>query len=194
MCPIAFCKFRFDNAILCSHGLDDLTAADVNTDVSLMPNRKARNVRHGVDGSGLRGAVVHLVCTDIRHPMGTVVDGHRFRGQPAVALDEPYAVGGYIQAVYPYEEAVVLICNEEGKLDGLPLNRALRDEDGDIYDIVAGNFFLAGIGEDDFIDLPDELVEQFAEQFRQPEVFVNVGGRIIAYPVAEEPVQDGMSY
>ena len=98
------------------------------------------------------------------------------------------AVGGYI------EEAGVLSCNEEGKLDGLPLNRALRDEDGDIYDIVAGNFFLAGIGEDDFIDLPDELVEQFAEQFRQPEVFVNVGGRIIAYPVAEEPVQDGMSY
>ena len=86
------------------------------------------------------------------------------------------------------------IVNEEGKLDGLPLNRALRDEDGDIYDIVAGNFFLAGIGEDDFIDLPDELVEQFAEQFRQPEVFVNVGGRIMAYPVAEEPVQNGMSY
>lgn len=85
-------------------------------------------------------------------------------------------------------------CNEEGKLDGLPLNRALRDEDGDIYDVVAGNFFLAGIGEDDFIDLPDELVEQFTEQFWQTEVFVNVGGRIIAYPVAEEPVQDGMSY
>ena len=103
-------------------------------------------------------------------------------------------VGGLIQAVYPFDEPVALVCNEEGKLDGLPLNRALRDEDGDIYDIVAGNFFLAGIGEDDFIDLPDELVEQFAEQFRQPEVFVNVGGRIIAYPVAEEPVQDGMSY
>lgn len=104
------------------------------------------------------------------------------------------AVGGYIQAVYPYEETVVLVCNEEGKLDGLPLNRALRDKDGDIYDVVAGNFFLAGIGDDDFIDLPDELVEQFTEQFWQPEVFVNVGGRIIAYPVAEEPVQDGMSY
>ena len=49
-------------------------------------------------------------------------------------------VGGYIQAVYPYEEPVVLICNEDGKLDGLPLNRALRDSDGDIYDIVAGIF------------------------------------------------------
>ena len=52
-------------------------------------------------------------------------------------------VGGYIQAVYPYEEPVALICNEDGKLDGLPLNRALRDADGDIYDIVAGRFFTA---------------------------------------------------
>ena len=51
------------------------------------------------------------------------------------------AVGGYIQAVYPYEEPVALICNEDGKMDGLPLNRALRDSDGDIYDIVAGKFF-----------------------------------------------------
>ena len=25
------------------------------------------------------------------------------------------------------------VCNEEGKLEGLPLNRALRDADGDIY-------------------------------------------------------------
>ena len=54
-------------------------------------------------------------------------------------------VGGYIQAVYPYEEPVALICNEDGKLDGLPLNRALRDSDGDIYDIVAGNFFIVGL-------------------------------------------------
>ena len=34
-------------------------------------------------------------------------------------------VDGYIQAVYPFEEPVALICNEEGKLNGLPLNRAL---------------------------------------------------------------------
>ena len=50
------------------------------------------------------------------------------------------AVDGYIQAVYPYKEPVALICCESGKLDGLPLNRALRDADGDIYDIVAGRF------------------------------------------------------
>ena len=39
------------------------------------------------------------------------------------------AVGGYIQAVYPYEEPVALICNEDGKLNRLPLNRALRDSE-----------------------------------------------------------------
>jgi len=49
-------------------------------------------------------------------------------------------VSGYIQAVYPFEETVCLVCNEEGKLQGLPLNRALRDEDNRIYDIVAGTF------------------------------------------------------
>ena len=56
-------------------------------------------------------------------------------------------VGGYIQAVYPFEQPVALVCRESGKLDGLPLNRALRDSDGDIYDIVAGNFFIVGLGQ-----------------------------------------------
>ena len=49
------------------------------------------------------------------------------------------AVGGNIQAVYPYEDPVALICNEDGKFMGLPLNRALRDDTGEIYDIIAGN-------------------------------------------------------
>lgn len=92
--PAAAHQLRFDDTIPCPHSFDDLTAADVNTDVSLMPNRKAGNVRHCANGAGFPGVIVHLVCADIRHPMGTIVDGHRFRGQPAVALDEPYAVGG----------------------------------------------------------------------------------------------------
>ena len=55
------------------------------------------------------------------------------------------AVGGYIEAVYPFEDPdVVLVCNEEGKIMGMDLNRALRSEDGKIYDIVAGIFFAAG--------------------------------------------------
>ena len=86
-------------------------------------------------------------------------------------------VGGYIQAVYPFEQPVALVCRESGKLDGLPLNRALRDSDGDIYDIIAGNFFIVGLGQNDFTDLPHELAEQFAERFRQPEIFMHVDGK-----------------
>ena len=104
------------------------------------------------------------------------------------------AVGGYIQAVYPYEEPVALICNEDGKMNGLPLNRALRDSDGAVYDIIAGNFFIAGLGQNDFTDLPHDLAEQFAEQFRQPEVFMRVGGKIVTAPMPDEQTQGGMAY
>ena len=40
------------------------------------------------------------------------------------------AVGGDIQATYPFDDLVGLICNDEGKLIGLPLNRALYDDEG----------------------------------------------------------------
>lgn len=68
------------------------------------------------------------------------------------------AVGGDIQAVYPYEDPVALICNDEGKLMGLPLNRALFDDDGHVYDIVSGNFLIVGLGEEDFTDLSPDLM------------------------------------
>lgn len=90
------------------------------------------------------------------------------------------AVGGDIQAVYPYDDPVALICNEEGKYMGLPLNRALHDDEGNIYDIVAGNFFLCGLGEEDFTDLPADLMEKYRQQFEHPEQFVRIAGKILA--------------
>lgn len=98
------------------------------------------------------------------------------------------AVGGDIQAVYPYDDPVGLICNEEGKLMGLPLNRALHDDDGRMYDIVAGNFLIVGLGEEDFTDLPDDLMAKYGEQFKHPEKFARIAGEIIAVkqPVTEK--------
>ena len=58
-----------------------------------------------------------------------------------------HEVGGYIEAIYPYEDPVALVCNEEGKLEGLPLNRALRDEDGDIYSFLKLRNAAAAISE-----------------------------------------------
>ena len=58
-----------------------------------------------------------------------------------------HEVGGYIEAIYPYEGPVALVCNEEGKPEGLPLNRALRDEDGDIYSFLKLRNAAAAISE-----------------------------------------------
>ena len=87
-------------------------------------------------------------------------------------------VGGYIQAVYPFEEPVALICNEEGKLNGLPLNRALWDEDGTLYDIISGTFFLCAAPPDaeNFQSLSEEQLLYYEERFRCPEMFLKVNG------------------
>ena len=92
-------------------------------------------------------------------------------------------VGGTIEAVYePGGRDAALICNDEGKLLGLPLNRALRDGDGDIYDIVAGKFFICGLGDENFASLPKELQQKYEEKFRQPEAFLKMGSKIMAIP------------
>ena len=97
------------------------------------------------------------------------------------------AVGGPIQAVYPFEEPVALICHEEGKLLPLPLNRALRSPDtGEIYDIIAGDFFLCAAPPDSehFESLTDEQLERYARIFRTPELFLSgPGGSIMVLPL-----------
>ena len=42
--------------------------------------------------------------------------------------DMQKVVGGYIQEAPFFRDPVTLVCNEEGKISGLPLNRAIRDE------------------------------------------------------------------
>ena len=62
-------------------------------------------------------------------------------------------VGGSIQAVYPFSDPVAIVCNDEGKLMGLEHNRALRDDSGNVYDILCGPFFICGLGDEDFASL-----------------------------------------
>lgn len=68
-------------------------------------------------------------------------------------------VGGSIEAVYPWEDAA-LVCNEEGKILGLPANRMVG------VDLIAGPFLIAGIGAEDFISLTDAQVEKYSEMFK----------------------------
>ena len=87
-------------------------------------------------------------------------------------------VGGHIEAVYPYDDPVAIVCHEEGKLIGLPLNRKLED-----YDIIAGTFIVCGLGEEDFDSLTPELAEKYREKFADPEIFMKMGNRIVAIPI-----------
>lgn len=80
-------------------------------------------------------------------------------------------VGGWIEQVCPFDDPVAIVCNEEGKIDGLPLNRALVDEDDQIYDILAGTFFICGLGEEDYCSLTDELADKYLKLFQKPESF-----------------------
>ena len=93
-------------------------------------------------------------------------------------------VGGPIEAVYPFDEPVALIANEEGKLLNLPLNRALRDDEGNVYDIISGTFFVCAAPPDSdrFEGLTDQQVKTYTERFAMPEMFLDVGGDLFVLP------------
>ena len=94
-------------------------------------------------------------------------------------------VGGWIQALYPFDEPVALVCNDEGKLMNLPANRGLRDKNGRIYDIVVGTFFLCGAPADSdcFASLTSEQIERYRERFYTPEMFLGMDDHIICLPL-----------
>ena len=99
------------------------------------------------------------------------------------------AVGGSIGASYPFEDPVAIVYNDDGKLMGLPLNRALWDEDGLMYDVIAGTFLMVGLGEEDFVSLSPELAQKYEEEFHQPEAFLPLGRRLMVISVPDESVQ-----
>lgn len=74
-------------------------------------------------------------------------------------------VNGYIEIIYPFDDDVCIVCNEEGKILNLPANRPLIDENGDIYDIIHGTFLVLGVTDDDFIDLTQEQVQHYIDYF-----------------------------
>ena len=86
-------------------------------------------------------------------------------------------VGGYIQAIYPFSDEVALICNDEAKMMGLPLNRALRMDGmsgNEIYDIISGDFFICYTPHtsENFESMPENLIQKYLEMFRYPEKFL----------------------
>lgn len=91
------------------------------------------------------------------------------------------AVGGYIEAVYPFEDAACIVCNEEGKLLGLPLNRAIWME-GQMTDIIAGTCFVCNTEKASFGSLTKEQQAVYLKMFQYPELFMKIDNEIVAQP------------
>ena len=82
-------------------------------------------------------------------------------------------VGGYIEEYMPFDDEVAIVCNEEGKMNGAELNRAIYSNDKEILDIIAGKFFIAyaPIESESFLSMPKDLMKKYEDKFRYPERF-----------------------
>lgn len=98
-------------------------------------------------------------------------------------------VGGYLQALYPFDDPVAIVCNEEGKLNRMELNRALYSESGEMIDIIAGPMFICSLGEEDFSSISGEMLEKYLEKFKHPETFIKIGNDILAMKIPERQQQ-----
>lgn len=81
-------------------------------------------------------------------------------------------VGGLITAIYPYEEMVAIVANDEGILLDMEFNRSVEGGYGGVF----GPFFVCGLTEDDFCSLPPDQMERFKKKFHRAELLLGVRG------------------
>ena len=97
-------------------------------------------------------------------------------------------VDGYIEEYMPFDDEVAVICNEEGKMKNLDLNRGIYDKNGKLLDIICGSFFLcyAPIESEKFLPLPANLRAKYEKMFKEPERFFLSEKGIIAEKISEK--------
>ena len=102
-------------------------------------------------------------------------------------------VGGYIEEYMPFDDEVAIIVNEEGKLNGLPPNRAIFAENSkQIADVLVGDFFIvkSPVDSDKYQSLPKDLAKKYAEKFKYPERFYRQNGEIKVHQIKPKERSD----
>lgn len=87
-------------------------------------------------------------------------------------------VGGDVQDIYPWDDPVALVCDDEGLINDSEFNRYIHP---DIF--IFGNFFLCGVGEEGFTDLPKDLAEKYEGMLRDPQILIKTQEGITAMRV-----------
>lgn len=88
-------------------------------------------------------------------------------------------VGGFIELIYPFDDDVALVCNEEGKIYGADFNRVLFNEEGQVADFIVGPFFIVGCSSISFKSLTKEQAEKYKALYLYPESLYNIGGKTV---------------
>ena len=91
------------------------------------------------------------------------------------------AVGGLVETYYPFPEEVCIVSNDEGKINGMQLNRSIVRE-GKIIEIMAGPFFICDCSAMHFKSLSKEQQDKYMQMFKYPELFFRAGNEIQAIP------------
>lgn len=97
-------------------------------------------------------------------------------------------VGGNIEEYMPFEDDVAIICNEEGKIEGLDANRLIVDDSGEACDIICGDFFLvfAPVESERFLSMPPEKIEKYMKKFEYPEKICIFNGQLMVERVTSK--------
>lgn len=99
------------------------------------------------------------------------------------------AVDGMIEPYYGLNDPdCCIVCNDEGKLLGMEPNRVVRDESGNIQEIICGPFFICDCSGPDFDSLSEEKAQYYQKKFRLPERIFRLGNRFAALPYEPKPV------
>lgn len=85
-------------------------------------------------------------------------------------------VGGLITGIYPYQEEVTIVANDESILLGMDFNRSVPGGYGGIF----GPFFICGTKDGDYISLTPAQMERFKKEYHHAEILLgaNRGGYV----------------
>ena len=79
-----------------------------------------------------------------------------------------------ITATYPWADKIALVTDDNGLFTEKTFSRYIPE----LEQPIKGNFFLCGLGEEDFAELPENLIRKYMERFWVPEAFISMFGQM----------------
>ena len=144
----------------------------------------------GIDSKEIAKEEISALLIEPQRPPETIIIDPELKSFQRI-------VGGHVEIYQPFEDDVVIICNEEGKANRMPPNRAIYENEKcglccrnrKIADIIHGNFLVVYAPEEseEFASLPKDLIEKYTKRFLYPEAFLCIGDNLLAFSIKPAP-------